>query len=274
MKKTNRYGAFENPLHIYAIFGLAIAVVCFFIFVFNYKYAYDDHADGGGFIPPSLGVIFYHFIAALIFTATAFLIKSILKDKLNFIPLLIVALVLPIVCYIVNYNTLKKDGSFHFLVDKGGVFHFIAIGDYDFDGVNDKLNEIRNNQQISSSITGSSSGKIANIYARTTGVGQKIDGAFCSERAEDVASSRFVLHIPKNTSNIKSIELEIKLTPSITHDKISFFIIENDNEIPLSFDINNSKNIVITFDKDFYGKYQGSSDQEYFEVYIKYVIKE
>lgn len=53
------------------------------------------------------------------------------------------AVLLPTLCYQFNYHAFGKDGFLYPLVDKGGIFHFIVIGDYNFDGMNDELYHVK-----------------------------------------------------------------------------------------------------------------------------------
>lgn len=170
----------KNAVIIYSAFIVAFAIICAVVFIVNYNIAYD-HSTHGGFISPSFGVVYYYFFIAVAAVLIAVFLKSCLNSKIKAWIIVPLALIIPILCYHVNYNALKEDGGvLYCLVDEGGPLYFLRIGDYNFDGINDEEWRINNVERTASSSSGGYSDKLLNTVSVTvTGVG-KIESAFMS----------------------------------------------------------------------------------------------
>ena len=128
----------KTAVIIYSAFIAVFANVCAVVFIVNYNIAYD-HSAHGGFIPPSFGVICYYFFITVAAVLIAVFIKFILSQKIKAWIIIPLALIIPILCYHVNYNALNKDGGvLYCLVDEGGPLYFLRSGDYNFDGINNE----------------------------------------------------------------------------------------------------------------------------------------
>ena len=129
MNKNFRYRNSDPRNNLSAIllcvFAASIVIACGLVFLFNYSVAFDDD-PGAGFLPPSAVIIYYYFLISLFSIIVAVILKLALKSKVRLSALLLIAVLLPIFCYAINYNTLNKDGVFYPLVDEGGIFHFVT----------------------------------------------------------------------------------------------------------------------------------------------------
>lgn len=201
----------RKRLHLYSktliIFITSIVLICFFIFIFNYDVALDDYSDGG-FVPPSFVIVIYYFFLSIIAIIAAIIIKIRLKDEASLSFLLTFAIIIPIFCYNINRQTLKENGAFHFLVDEGGIFHFIAIKDFNFDGINDEeYHRLYDTRTVRSGNGGSATDKIIKmITTEATGVGRNL-GGFTSYNEKDRQIS---LHLHKNDVVYEKIEMIIE----------------------------------------------------------------
>ncbi len=186
------------------LFITAIVLLCFFVFIFNYDIAF---VDSGDIIPQSFNVVIYYFFLSIIAIIAAIVIKILLNKEASLSLLLILAIIIPIFCYNINRQTLKENGAFHFLVDEGGIFHFIAIKDFNFDGMNDKEYQLMyGTHTVSTTEYGDSTDKIIKyIRTETTGIGKDLR-AF---NTYDEKERKITLHLQKNNVVYEKIEMII-----------------------------------------------------------------
>ncbi len=200
----------NNQKHItwkvLGIFAVVVALVCGVVFLYNYGIAYDDNMEG--WIPPSFAVVYYYFCVAVVAIIVSVFLKSIWKNRVRFWLLFLASVLIPIICYQFNYHTLKKDGILYPLVDEGGIFHFMAIGDYDFDGMNDEQHHRLYEEREYSSRYGGHFDDTIIDYIDTTavGTGPSLSGTFCfydwEERTID-------LHLDKTGVDINRSRLRL-----------------------------------------------------------------
>jgi hypothetical protein len=249
---------------VLVIFSIIIVISCALVFLLNIDIAYDD----GGYIPRNWVVGIYYFVLTIVALAVASVIKIIYKDRVRLWQLLLISFILPILCYAINYHAYKKGGPLHSLVDYGGIFHFIAIGDWDFDGINDEYYSRMSEERTVSFLCGVdyNDDLIKNISVEVTGSGLSLDRTFCDY---DWEKQVIKLHINKNHAEYKNIDVKIEIYDSGTKNYIELYI--NDEQI--DYKTINENKVCVSFDSDECIKWQNSSDSEFIEIPIKYIVK-
>ncbi len=165
-KKSQKYATWK----ILGIFTLALILVCGFVFIINYNIAYADGA--GDWLPPSSAIVFYYFWLTVAAVITSIILKVVLKNRVRIWALLLVSIFIPIICYNFNFRAFKKDGILYPLMDEGGIFHFIEIEDYNFDGITDKYYEIETQKRtINDTCDNIFHTQILSVTSKTIGVG-------------------------------------------------------------------------------------------------------
>ena len=230
------------------IFASLILVTCFLTFLFHYKSAYDT---AGYYISGRTVVIFYHLLIVIASILTACVLFAVFKKTLSLRVLVLIAALLPLLCYLVNYHTLKKDGLLYSLVDDGGIFHFIVIGDYDFDGMNDEEHHRLYEERDMDS----------------TGIGAGLTGYFCKLNGE---KRLLTLHLRKTGVEVKKIELEIKLADPVQAQSFSLYLQTDSGEIPVEYTVNENGNISVVFDADTCSEWQKNAENEFPVVTLRY----
>lgn len=250
---------------IILIFSIALVVVCFFAFIFNYDIAYIDRSDGG-WLPPSFGVVMCYFWVVVFSIIVAFIIKMAVKERVKFWALLVASVLIPIICYNLNHSTLQKGGIFYGLVDKGGMFHFIAIGDYNFDGMNDEQHHILYEERTIRSGCGGhyDDTVIRMIQTESTGTGPALN-AFCSYEWEDKVIE---LHINKENIKYKEIKVRIEFEEKIATEKVRFYI-GKEQLTPTNV---KPHSVTLVFDEAVCAEWQNNSEKEYIEILINYYV--
>ena len=248
------------------IFALATALVCFFVFIFNYNRAYDNDT-GGGWTPPSFGVIVWHYLLAIMFAFIAVILKIAFKKRVRIWTLLLASVIIPVFCYNFNYLAFGKDGFLYPWVDKGGIFHFIVIGDYNFDGINDELYHIKYDEREYLTRYGGHFDDTIIDYIDTNavGTGGGLSGCHCFYDWEERVIQLFL-----NEDSVKLKQVEILVAfqePSIAHD-VSFYL---DNS-KLNHTVNKNNTVFIVFDADTCLKLQKRLVGEERYIPIKYVV--
>ena len=266
--ENKKYNLDQKLLIIYSVFILSIVLVCFFYFLSHYDAAYYHSTDGGIF-SKAFGVQFWHGFIGLIFFGIAILLKVLFSKQVKILPLILISIILPSVCYFSNYNTLKIDGPLHFLVAKEGIFHFIVIGDYNFDGMNDEKYHRTYDERTVTGYYGTYEGAVLGVDTRATGIGYWLDGTYFSINFE---KSRITLYINKSVE-YKSIEAEIQLSDDVRPQDISFWIVDEESKRELSFTTRKGK-IYMVFDSDLCKELQDSFEDEFIEIPIEYRVKE
>lgn len=236
------------------IFSAAIVVVCFVLFLFCYKWAYRD----GGIIPPSFGVKVYHFYVVIVAIFVAIALKAVFEKRVRLWTLLVASVLLPVLCYQVNYHTLKKDSIFFPLVDEGGIFHFIVIGDYDFDGMNDEWHHRLYEERTVTSMCADNGDVVRNMNAKLRGVGQSLDNCFFTYDEEKNNRMKFHLY---TTVELKYVELVVSFYDPDTAQKISFYEVTEDGEVKIEHTINKEGKAVIYFDAETCAEYQSRCEE-------------
>ena len=266
LKNNNKERIIEQGFKwkVLVIFSIIIVISCSLVFLLNIDIAYDD----GGYIPRNWVVGIYYFVLTIVALAVASVIKIIYKDRVRLWQLLLISIILPILCYVINYHAYKKGGPLHSLVDYGGIFHFIAIGDWDFDGINDEYYSSMSEERTVSFLCGVdyNDDLIKNISVEVTGSGLSLDRTFCDY---DWEKQVIKLHINKNHAEYKNIDVKIEIYDSGTKNYIELYI--NDEQI--EYKTINENKVCVSFDSDECIKWQNSSDSEFIEIPIKYIVK-
>ncbi len=247
------------------IFTLAIIFICGVVFLFNYDIAYDDNS-GAGWLPPSFSVIFLYFIFSVISIVAAIILKIVYKKRVSIISLLAVAIIMPIICYKFNYNTLKKDGALYPLVDEGGIFHFIAIKDFNFDGMNDERYHILYDERRDSARYGGHFNDKIIDYIDTVAIGTgPALNASCSYDWEEK-----VIELLLNRDNIvyKEIIVTVAFQEASVANRTSFYL-NNSELIP---DEISEKSVTFIFDAETCANWQSASEVEIIEIPFEYIV--
>lgn len=264
----------DIALKVLLIFSVILVLVCFFVFIFNYERALDDSGD---WFPNSFTVqVYYFFIAVGAIVVAAFL-KLIYGKGVSFSALLVVCIILPTICYHSNRFTLDKGGPLSFLVEEGGIFHFITIGDFNFDGVNDKTYDLMNNIRTESSWdTGHWEDKIIkDIKVKTTGKGIHLNTFTTHDESKGIIE----FHLRADGAEYEKIEWDIVFFDKRKADNFSMtpaFIRRWGSDEPLGFKLNydisrtSDTNIKVVFDKEDCFVIQNHSTQDYITVSFKY----
>ncbi len=273
-KRKNLYS--KKTLIVFCIFACVVFLACGIIFLINYRIAYNDSTDGG-FIPPSFALKFYYFLIIVSAIAIAIVLKLIFKQSIKFGYLFLVAVFLPILCYNLNYHTLKRGGIFNFLVNDGGIFHFMAIGDYNFDGINDERYHILyDEREISSGYGGHFNDNIiGHINTKAVGKGAALNSVHASYDWEDRI---ITLIFQKSNLELSHIELNVTFRDPEMAKKVSFYILESEYQpisdmgIEVSHTVKEDGSVTLLFDSYTCAEWQRNSENEYVGLYFRYVI--
>ncbi|MBQ8605781.1 MAG: hypothetical protein IJ408_03510 [Clostridia bacterium] len=247
------------------VFSLAVMLICGWTFISNYSYAYDESTDGG-FFPPSFGVIIYFFFIVIVAMFAAVVVKMIFRKNASVWALLAAAVVLPILCYHLNYHTLKEGAILYPIVNKGGPLHFLAIGDYNFDGMNDEEHHrLYEERKYSSGYGGSPDDtELDGITVEAIGTG----GALVSTYADYKEDKNAIhLHLSKKGVTYKEIKLTIDLKNPEDAQKISFYLGGQ-----LNHAVNDDGSVYMIFDESACAGFQSASKDEFIELIIKYAL--
>ncbi len=253
---------------VLGIFAFVAIVLCGFVFIFNYNRAYDNDT-GGGWLSPSFGVVVWHYLLAIMFIFAAIILKIALKKRVRIWMLLLVSVLIPIICYNFNYRAFGKDGFLYPLVDKGGVFHFIVIGDYNFDGINDEQYRFLYEERTEASRYGGHFDDTIINYIDTTvtGTGGGLSGCHCFYDWEERVIQLF---LDEDSVRLKQVEILVAFQePSIAHD-VSFYL---DNS-KLNHTVNKNNTVSIVFDANTCLELQKRLVGEERYIPIKYVVNE
>lgn len=263
-------------LKVLLIFGAVMVLLCFFIFIFNYDIAFEDSSDGG-WLPPSFAIVFYYFLLAVVGFIGAIIIKVIFKKRVSIWILLLATVLVPIVSYKANRFTLKEDGPFYFLVDEGGIFRFIAIGDYDFDGMNDELyHRTYDTRTLGSTYCGGGT-IIKSINVRVTGVGYNLGGhSFYEEEQNEIT-----LHLRKDNVVYDKVEMKIEFRNPEDAKKFNMTLVsQNDHgkmipvdyKLDYEYRINDDNTLTFIFDAEDCKRIQNHSTTEFVEVAFNFSV--
>ncbi len=268
IKYTTKYDESIFRFRVLGIFALAITLICFFVFIFNYNAAYDDDA-GAGWLPPSFVFIVWHFLLAIMFIFVAIILKIALKNRVRIWMLLLVSVIIPIICYNFNYRAFGKDGFLYPLVDKGGILHFIVIGDYNFDGINDEQYHFLYEERTETSRYGGHFDDTIIDYIDTTatGTGGGLSGCHCFYDWEERVIQLF---LDKDSVKLKQVEIKIAFQePHIAHD-VSFYL----DDSKLNHTVSKYNTVSVVFDAETCSDLQSRIGGENRYIPIKYVVNE
>lgn len=178
------------------------------------------------------------------------------------------AAILPLLCYLVNYHTLKKDGLLYSLVDDGGIFHFIVIGDYDFDGMNDEEHHRLYEERVVSAGCSDTffREEIHRVDMDTTGIGAGLTGYFCKLDGEERLLS---LHL-KTGVEVTEIELEVTLADPALARSFSLYLQTDSGETPVGYTVNENGHISVVFDADTCSEWLKNAKREFPVVTLRY----
>ena len=245
-------------------FALALVLLCGLIFLLGYENAYNDNA-GGGWLPPSYGVIFAYLWLAVIAAVIALCLKLLLRGRIRLWPMLAASFLVPLICYNLNYYALQKDGPLYFLVDEGGIFHFIVIGDYNFDGMNDERHHVLYDERTCASRYGGHFDDIRIDYIDTEadGIGAGLGGTFCFY---DWEKQEIDLHLNKTGVSFKEIRIVIAFKEKRFADTAAFFLDGRELTVARVSDLA----VTLTFDAVTCAAWQAEAEHEYPEILISY----
>ena len=196
----------HNVILPYIFFALIILLVCSFVFILNHRIAYDTTKGGSDLFPPYFTLLLYFLLIVIAAVLGALLLKACFRKKINRWVLLIIAFAMPVMGYGLNYYAFKANsGPLYALVDEGGILHFMAIGDFNLDGVSDKEDRLLNSERTVT-IAASADTKNQTLKKATvqiTGVG-KLEQAYCSSSTK---SNTWSLHFDKEQMTLQKAEL-------------------------------------------------------------------
>ncbi len=157
-----------------------------------------------------------------------------LKNRVQIWALLLVSVFIPIFCYNFNYHTFKKGGMLYPLMDEGGIFHFIEIEDYNFDGITDKYYEKETQKRtINYTCDYVFHSEIFSVTSKTTGVGY-IDSNYVLIQHEDLYDFYYLYTCsPKNKYDKVVFDVTFRETDLLEHFTISMVDIETAVRTPL-----------------------------------------
>ena len=166
-----------------------------------------------------------------------------------------------------------KEGGFLFpLVDKGGIFHFIAIGDYNFDGINDEEYHILYDEREYSFryATTADDTVVRSVQTSAIGTGPSLNGTFSfydpDERVID-------LHLDKNNITFKQITVAVSFYDPTLAKNTSFYLLD-EGETILHHTIKSDNTLSVVFDAQTCAKWQNNSEKEHITIPIGYVVKD
>ena len=266
-----RDGNKSNPPSLQSVMTLILSAVmillCGFRFIYSYKAAYNDDA-GAGYFSPRDGVILQFVCIAVLAILVSVLLKIIWKRKLSLGILLAVSVVLPILCYQINYHTLKKDGMLYFLVEEGGTLHFVTIHDFNFDGVDDACDytgdDVR--EMTGSTLSGQDPrGVIERMDYSIVGKGGKLQYAYCEAHYGD---SAIHIHLNKSRVSYEMIRITLHLEESV--DARTLILYQSGTRLAVT--VVDEHTVSVEFDADTCAVWQHNALDESFRVSIRYVL--
>ena len=267
-EKTQKreHGDVRFRMLVTLLFGAGILILCAFLFLYRYRAAYDENTNGG-FFSPSDGVVFLHIGAALIALLASGILKAIWRRRLSWPMLAAVAVILPILCYQINYHSLKKDGPLHFTVAEGGVFHFITIHDFDFDGVNDAYDYTGDDLRELSSTDFCTDpyGIVESMDYTIVGKGGNLNGSWCVHGTQGIS-----VYLHKSRVTYHSVKITLHLAEGVDAEKISASVFGS----KLETTVENHRTVSVVLDADTCAIAQQSAAEESFRVLVCYVLHE
>mgnify|MGYP003295038749 CR=1 FL=1 len=220
-------------------------------------------------MPPSFVFIVWQYLLAVIFIFAAIVLKLIFKKRVRVWILLLASVIIPIICYNFNYHAFEKDGFLYPLVDEGGVFHFIVIGDYNFDGINDDEYHILYEERTVSSRYGGHFDDTIIDYIDTfaIGTGGGLSGCHCFYKWEE----RYImLFLDEDSVKLKQVEIFVAFQDGVKAENVSFYL----DDYKLDHIVNKNNSISIIFDADTCLELQNRLIGEEWYIPIYYIVNE
>lgn len=250
-ENNNKYEPLKAKMWVYVLLSVAIIVVCSIMFIYNVRRAYDGYT-GGGFYGPAHGVFFMHGIVAFFAVVASVVLKSIFQKKVSFIILLILSMVLPVICYSFNYNGFKNDGPLRSLVSEDGILRFLAIHDFDFNGVDDAHEKVR---QVSG-IQGCYGERVSGLKYVVEGKGQytALGGCYFIEKENVISVS---MADSETSATYNYIRFTLTLKNPEDAEKLSIYYLDT----KLESKIENGNQVTVTLDSQFCADRQKEFDK-------------
>lgn len=251
------------------ILSAVMIAVCGSLFIYHYRGAYDTNTNGG-FFSPRDGVIFYHILVVLAAIPISVIAKLIWKRKLSLLVLLAISVCLPILCYQINYHTLKKDGMLYFLVQEGGALHFVTLHDFDRDGVNDAYDYTGDDvREISGNTLGETDphGVIERMEYTIVGKGGKLPYAGCELHW---AANEIGIRLNKSRVTYEEIRITLYLTEAVDVDR--FILYQGGSR--LAFTRVDEHTISMTIGADTCALWQQNALEESFRMSVRYEVED
>ena len=274
-KKKARRPWSKTERIIFYVTVAVVVLVCLWIFLRNYDSVYNDYS-GAGWLPPSFGVAaFYHVIlpfwAALAVGFLKLVFVSIEK-KIRVWHLFLTVLILPMLCYHINYHALKEEGVLHPVVDDGGILNFIVIGDFNLDGMNDELHHRLYDEREHTASYGTYEGHVNKVKTKTIGVGY-IESCF-PNLPENKDNNIIELHLDRDDVTIRSIEMMVTFFDASLAEKVSFYEITPGGDVSVPHTVNKDGTVSLAFDADTCAKWQENAENERIEIQLRYEFSE
>jgi hypothetical protein len=255
------------------IMAAVIVLICGFVFLYQYRIAYDGHT-GGGFIPPSFGVVINYAQIAFFALIAAVSIKIIMKKDVSLIAMLLIALILPIVCYNVNKYVFHRNGPLYPLVDEGGLLHFIVLRDFDLDGIEDEVNRLNTVERVHGQTSGSSSDDkvLKKVQLRAYGKGEGLEHIFSSggNRWKEQIWTVHLNTFGDRELSLTRLELTFNFRNKSDGERARLYIVDKEGEIicELSCEVLSDGGVKTVIDNS---NVEGLSEKR--EIYVKYVLE-
>lgn len=263
--KPERLTSFKLTL----IFVIAIALVCGLLYLFNRSMFNRSNIYDSDLLSPEFVSAVLCVFVTLLSLACAVILKCIYKKKVRIWALLLAALLTPGICFPINAVAFDKGGFLYPLIEDGGLLHFIVIGDYNFDGMNDKEHHILYDEREESSRYGGhyDDAVIRYIDTNATGVGSGLNGCFCFYDWEERIIQLF---LARDSVKLKQVEINVAFRDESFADDVSFYI----DGRKLDHTVNGFGQISIVFNAEECYDLQKGLDGVNRYVPIKYVINE
>lgn len=214
---------------VYLLFVLAILAVGLLLMIISYEYYFDTSAD---ILPGYFLILACLPIISLIFLFVAYMIKIRARSRVRFTALALIAMLLPATQFIFNFSVLPA------LRTLPGIYHFFALceGDYNFDGVNDKLYDLNHNErtvEVETTIPEDDKTPFSKIVTVTTGTGLSLDSSnitlWQAEKKMNYTMPAFC--------EIKSVDVYITFDTASDADKYEFLINISDYNVVLNGEV-------------------------------------
>ena len=263
-KKTRKI----SPWTIVLLFCIVIFLLCNYVFIFNYNLIYYPPASA--FLPSHLAALGYYFLISLGLIILAVILKIAYKNTVRLWAIILTCILLPIMIYILNYNTLKPGGIFSFTVSRGSPLYFIVDHDFNFDGMNDELyHNLYEKREYSQRHGGHFNDEIIDyIEQKNIGTGATLSGGFCDYEYENQIIE---VHLNKNRVELESISVTVAFNDPKYLENLTFCF-EDTNE-QIEYTVTGEKTVEFVFNAEQCKTFQNASEKEYIEIRVKYRTK-